>query len=116
MATDISVTEVSPSLRRIAISGRLDIIGTDSIAIKFAAASVSAEKRVVVDLSQVGFLASIGIRALITNAKSLQQRGGKLVLFVGDNEAVLKTLEVTGIDALIPLFRNAADADQAALA
>lgn len=116
MATEISVTDVTPSLRRIAISGRLDILGTDAISIKFAAASVSAEKRVVVDLSAVAFLASIGIRALITNAKSLQQRGGKMVLFAGNNDAVLKTLEVTGVDALIPLFRDAAEAEQAALA
>ena len=69
----------------------------------------------VVDLTAVTFLASIGIRALITNAKALQQRGGKMVLFVGENAAVAKTLETTGIDALIPMFSDALAAEKEAL-
>jgi anti-anti-sigma factor len=70
----------------------------------------------VVDLTAVSFLASIGIREIITNAKAAQQRGGRLVLFVGDNNAVTKTLETTGIDALIPMFADYAAAEKAALA
>ena len=45
-----------------------------------------------------------------------QLRGGRMVLFVGDNVAVSKTLQVTGIDALIPMFSNLSEADQAVLA
>ena len=39
-----------------------------------------------------------------------------MVLFVGGNPAVTKTLEATGIDALIPMFADAAEAEKAALA
>jgi len=39
-----------------------------------------------------------------------------MVLFVGDNAAVAKTLQVTGIDALIPMFVDLSEADKAALA
>jgi anti-anti-sigma regulatory factor len=53
---------------------------------------------------------------LITNAKSLQQRGGKMVVFVGENVMVAKTLETTGIDALIPLFTDLVEADEGAMA
>jgi len=112
----ISFEDIAENLRRISLSGRLDIAGTDAIDMKFTALTATAERRVVVDLSAVTFLASIGIRSLISNAKALQRRGGKMVLFVGDNVAVSKTLEVTGIDALIPMFTDAAAADQAALA
>jgi anti-anti-sigma factor len=112
----IDYEDVTETFRRISISGRLDIPGTDTISAKFAALAASAQRRVVVDLTAVSFLASIGIRALITNAKALQQRGGRMVLFVGDNAAVSKTLEATGIDTLLPMFADAAAADQAALA
>lgn len=108
--------DVSETLRHITITGRLDIPGTDEIATKFAALAASANRRVVVDLSAVSFLASIGIRAIITNAKALQARGGRMVLVVGDNVTVAKTLETTGIDALIPMFSDAASADKAVLA
>ena len=112
----INFEDVNENFRRIAITGRMDILGTDAIAIKFTALSATANRRVVVDLSAVSFLASIGIRALISNAKALQQRGGRMVLLVGDNAAVAKTLESTGIDALLPMFTDAGAADTAALA
>lgn len=112
----IDFDDSKENLRRITITGRLDIPGTDEIATKFAALSASAQRRVVVDLSAVSFLASIGIRAIITNAKAVQQRGGKMVLFVGDNTTVATTLDVTGVDDLIPMFADAGEAEQAALA
>ncbi len=111
----IEFEDVDASLRRIRITGRLDIPGTEAIAIKFASLSASTARRIVVDLTGVSFLASFGIRELITNAKAMQQRGGKMVLLVDANSTVHKTLETTGIDALLPMFANAQEADQAAL-
>jgi anti-sigma B factor antagonist len=112
----IEFIDLNDTLRRITITGRLDIPGTDEIANKFAALAASADKRVVVDLAGVSFLASIGIRAIITNAKALQHRGGRMVLFVGNNVTVAKTLETTGVDTLIPMFADAAEAEKAAVA
>ena len=112
MSIDHQDTE---NLRRIVITERLDITGTDAIAIKFAALAASAQRRVVVDISTVTFLASIGIRALLTNAKAQQARGGRLVLFVGDNASIIKTLETTGVDILVPIFTDALAAEKAAL-
>jgi anti-sigma B factor antagonist len=112
----ITHEDVNESFRRIALTGRLDSRGTDEIAVKFAALSAAEKRRVVVDLTGVDFLASIGIRALLSAAKTAQQKGGRLVLYVGANPAVTKTLEATGIDALIPMFADAAEAEKAALA
>jgi anti-anti-sigma factor len=114
MALDFE--DISGDFRRISISGRLDIPGTGEIETKFAALVASTGRRTVVDLTAVSFLASIGIRAIITNAKALQQRGGRMILFVGNNTAVAKTLETTGIDSLIPMFSDYSAAEKAALA
>ena len=110
----IEYEDVSDSLRRIRLGGRLDIAGTDAISIRFASLATVQGKRVVVDLTHISFLASVGIRELITNAKSLQQRMGKMVILVGDNASVAKTLDTTGIDVLIPVYKDAAEADLAA--
>src|SRR5215813_8610043 len=111
----IAYEDVSDSFRRIVLSGRLDSKGTEEIAVKFAALSTPAKRRVLVDLTGISFLASIGIRAVLSNAKALQNNGGRMVLFVGGNSAVAKTLEATGIDTLVPMFANAAEAEKAAL-
>jgi len=114
MALDFE--DISEDFRRISISGRLDIPGTSEIETKFAALAASSGRRTLVDLTDVSFLASIGIRAIITNAKALQRRGGRMILFVGNNATVAKTLETTGIDSLIPMFSDYSAAEQAALA
>lgn len=112
----ISHQDVGESLRRIVISGRLDIPGTDEVAAKLATLANAPKKGVVVDLTSLQFLASIGIRALIATAKSVRQRGGKMVLVVASGSSVLMSLEATGVNDLIPVFKSAADAERAALA
>jgi anti-anti-sigma factor len=112
----IEFDDVTDSFRKIRLSGRLDIPGTEAISIKFSSLSAAQGKRVVVDLTGITFLASVGIRELITNAKALQLRQGKMVIYVGDNATVAKTLDTTGIDTLIPVFSDAAEADKAVVA
>jgi anti-sigma B factor antagonist len=114
-AMAITFEDTQASLRWIRLAGRLDIPGIDAIATMFAELSASTRRQIVVDLSAVDFLVSFGIRELITNAKIIQKRGGRMVIFVGDNKAVHKTLETTGIDTLIPTFTDAAQANRAAL-
>lgn len=109
----IQSEDIAENLRLISLSGRLDIIGTEEISTKFAAFSCVDNKRVIVDLTQISFLASIGIRELISNGKSLQKRGGRMVLLVGQNETVIKTLEATGIDMLLPMFNQIEAAKEA---
>lgn len=112
----ISYSDAGDNLRHIVISGRLDTPGTDSVAAKLDELIAAPKKGVVVDLSSLRFLASIGIRALITSAKAVRQRGGKMVLVVSHNSSVSMSLEATGINDLIPVFSNVADAERAAAA
>jgi anti-anti-sigma factor len=112
----ISYNDVGENLRRIVISGNLDMPGTDSIAAQLAELTAAPKKGVVIDLSAVNFLASIGIRALFVSAKAVQQRGGKLVLVVKKGSTVVMSLEATGVDQLIPIFGNTSDAERAAVA
>lgn len=112
----ISYSDVGENLRKIVITGRLDIAGTDSVAARLEALAAEPKKAVIVDLSSLRFLASIGIRSLITSAKAVQQRGGRMVLVVGDNASVAMSLEATGIEDLLPTFKSAAEAEKAALA
>jgi anti-sigma B factor antagonist len=115
-AATIDFDDADSNLRIIHLRGRLDIQGTDAIGTRFAILASSEGRRIVVDLSALEFLASIGIRSLVTNAKAQQQRAGRLVLFVGDNAAVAKVLTTTGIDTVIPMFTDEAGARAAALA
>jgi anti-sigma B factor antagonist len=111
----VSFHDVGADLRHISISGRLDMEGTDSLSARLMELVAEPGKGVVIDLSAVRFLASVGIRVLVASAKAVQQRGGKLAVVVAAGSSVAMSLEATGVDALIPVFTNSADAEEAAL-
>lgn len=112
----INHDDVGLDLRRVFIAGRLDTSGMDSISARLVELARGPQRGVVVDLSAVQFLASIGIAALISSAKTVKARGGQLALVVARDSAVMMSLEATGTDQFIPVFRKLADAEQAALA
>jgi anti-anti-sigma factor len=90
--------------------------GTESVASKLIDLAAAPKRAVVVDLSSLKFLASIGISALIACAKEVQRRGGKMALVVNSGSTVMMSLEATGVNELIPVFEDASDAEKAALA
>jgi anti-anti-sigma factor len=97
------------------VSGRLDMEGTDSVSARLMELIAEPKKGVVVDLSAVRFLASVGIRVLVASAKAVQQRGGKLAIVVASGSTVAMSLEATGVDELIPVFTDNRDAEEAVL-
>jgi anti-sigma B factor antagonist len=111
----ISYQDVGTDLRRITISGRLDAEGTESILPRLMELVEEPARGVVVELSAVRFLASVGIRALVVSAKAVQQRGGKMVLVTGQGSSVSMSIDATGIGELIPVFTSIAEAEVAAL-
>lgn len=111
----ISYTD-NGDLRRISISGRLDVDGTNSVASQLVELVQAPKKGVVVDLSSLKFLASIGIRALVTAAKDVKARGGKMVLVVGSGSTVMMSIKATGVDQFVPVYGSASEAERAAAA
>ena len=112
---DITHEDIGDSLRRIVISGRLDTPGTNAIAEQLSELAATDRKGVIVDLSAVEFLSSIGIGELIATAKAVRARGGNLVLIASGTSIVMMSLKTTGIDQVIPVYQFAPDAHVAAL-
>ena len=111
----VSFRDVGNDLRHITIFGRLDMEGTEALSARIMELVEAPKKGVVIDISPLQFLASVGIRVLIASAKAVQQRGGKLVIVATPGSAASMSLEATGIDNLIPVFAETDKAQQAAL-
>jgi anti-sigma B factor antagonist len=111
----INYSEVENGISLIKLSGKLDIIGTGEIETKFTGYCAGEKARVIVDLSEVDFLASIGIRLLVLTAKSIAGRGGKMALLNPIPE-VQQVLEITGIPAIIPLYPQLESAETVLMA
>ncbi len=92
------------NVNRIALNGRLDAPGTQSVVDKFNSA-VAEYPNVVVDLGKVSFIASVGLRMLVAGAKARSKLGGKMVM-VSPNALTQRILWATGLDQLIPAFKS----------
>ncbi len=89
---------------KIVLRGDLDAKGSNEIDLQFQTIA-SSRPKVVVDLSQVGFLASIGIRTLILAAKANSRKGGRLVL-LDPGEPVHKVLQTCGADGVLSIVHG----------
>jgi anti-anti-sigma factor len=93
---------ITGEITRVSLEGRLDIEGTDEVDQQFSYTTTTRAGRFAVDLSAVTFIASIGIRMLLTAARAQAQRGGKIVLVAPDAMG-RKVLETAGVDQLVPV-------------
>jgi anti-anti-sigma factor len=89
------------SSARVVLTGRLDIAGADVIALPLATVS-GAKDAVVIDMGGVTFIASIGLRHLVSAAKALARRGGSLKL-VNANPVVVEVITSSGLAQMLPL-------------
>jgi anti-sigma B factor antagonist len=86
---------------KVRLSGSLDLAGAGAIDVPLSNVAATRDK-VIVDFSQVSFLASIGIRLLVKTARAIGNRGGRFVVFNPTVDAQ-KILRLTGLDIIIPI-------------
>lgn len=90
----------------VTMTGRLDISGAEVVALPLATLSGS-KNALFVDMAGVTFIASIGLRHLVSAAKAIGRRGGRLVL-LNPNMAVTEVITTSGLAGLLPIERGGA--------
>ncbi len=100
---DMTVEHLDNGIKRIALKGRMDIAGTDEIALRLSTEMAIEKAYVIVDLSQLEFIASVGIGVLVKGYKALKLREGGMVL-LNPQKVVELVLEKTQINTLIPIY------------
>ena len=106
----MTTENLANDITRVILSGKMDLAGAQKIDLKFSAVSGNS-KRLIVDLEQVSFLASMGIRTLVIGSKAVQSKGGKMA-FLKPNADVAQVLTAAGIDSIIPIFQDLSAASE----
>jgi anti-anti-sigma factor len=101
----LQYSDLDSSTRLIKLSGTLDIYGVSDVEIDFVRLCTGDNICVIVDLSKVDYISSIGIPLLINSAKSLARQGSKMAL-LNPKKPVENVLELTGIPLMIPIYEN----------
>jgi anti-sigma B factor antagonist len=101
---DMNIENLSDDVTKINLVGRLDISGALQIDLDFNTVAGS-HRKIIVDLEQVPFLASMGIRTLVVGAKAVRSKGGSMVVLKPTPD-VEKVLVSSGIDTFIPILHD----------
>jgi anti-anti-sigma factor len=105
------VREAEDGITRVELKGRFDIAGAQEVDLRFSAIAGSA-KALVVDMGQVSFLASMGVRTLMLSARTMIRKKGIMAVCAAD-ENVEKVLRSTGFDEIVDLYPDFAAASAA---
>ena len=101
----LEYSELENGIRLIKLNGRLDLTGTYGIEVQFVRYCSGENLRIIVDLSGVNYLSSVGIPLLVNTAKSVESRGGKIAL-LNPPDTVFKVLELVGVPQFIPVYND----------
>ena len=104
----IDTESVVPGVTKINLRGRLDATGVQTISPMFERMALT-QHQLIVDLSRVSFIASTGLRTLISASRAIAARDGKMV-FLRPEPSVASVLIASGVDTLIPIFQELTDA------
>ncbi len=105
---DVTITDAD-GFTKAKLSGRLDTANVNEVELSFTSGIVRRAKDTLVDLTEVSFIASLGIRMLLTVARSLGRNRAQFALF-GAAPVVMEILEATAISEIIPVFGTEAEA------
>jgi|SRR5688572_7768054 len=108
---DLTIVNQTETLSHLKLSGRLDTPAVDRVEARFNALTVARGRATVLDLSDLELITSMGIRMLVTAAKSLATRGGRLVL-LNPQGVVDESLIATELYAVIPVARSLEEAER----
>jgi stage II sporulation protein AA (anti-sigma F factor antagonist) len=99
------VTEiVAPGVTKVNLSGRMDIAGAQSIDLHYNVL-VGSERALIIDLSGVEFIASMGLRTLILGARTVASKRGRIVLYK-PIPAVEEVLVSSGTDSVVSIVHD----------
>lgn len=104
-------TNNNNGITHVELGGRMDMQGTQDIDLQFTSVANGDGSAVVADMSGVEFIASIGIRTLLSHAKTISARGGSMAI-CNCQDLVGEVLQTAGIPALIPICATFDEARQ----
>jgi anti-sigma B factor antagonist len=101
---ELRIEALAGGVTRAIPDGHWDIKGAAEIDLRLSAITGTG-RPIILDLAQVNFLSSMGIRSIVMGAKACRLRGGRLVL-LAPAANVEEVLTIAGIDTLVPIYHD----------
>ena len=100
---ELSTEEIN-GITRVVLAGRMDIEGAQAVDLRMNIIAGSA-RHLLIDLSGVTFIGSMGLRSIVVPAQAVKRRGGKIVLFK-PTQMVEEVLRCANIVSILPVCHD----------
>ena len=87
------------------ISGRIDAARAPDLEAKLQELLSKGHKNLILDMAEVEFVSSSGLRVMLTARKSAQRSGGDLSI-ARPSQRVKDTLDIAGLDVIFETFED----------
>jgi anti-sigma B factor antagonist len=101
---EMAIESLAGDVTKVVFNGRFDIAGAESVDLKMNVIAGS-KKLVLIDMQKVSFLGSMGLRTIVSAARTVKGRGGKIAVYGPDAE-VEKVLTMSGVNTLVPIHHD----------
>ncbi len=109
---ELNVIESNDALTHVALSGRLDAVGVQQVGTRFQGLTASRGKPTIIDLTNLEFIASLGLGMLLSCARALHGRGARAVI-VNPQPMVAKAIETAHMSSVMPIYGTVEEAEAA---
>jgi anti-anti-sigma factor len=96
------IIEEFGEVRQARVEGKVNSLTAPEFEIELERALQGEPKHLIVNLAQVDFLSSAGLRSILRIAKRLEKKEMKLA-FAGARDLVAEVIRISGVDSLFPL-------------
>jgi anti-sigma B factor antagonist len=93
------------------VQGELDLYTAPHLREAVLGLDAGPSPHVAIDLSEVGFIDSSGLGAIIACLKHVREQAGELALVTPEASPLTKLLALTGLDAAVPTVASIGDAE-----
>jgi anti-anti-sigma factor len=97
------------NVKIIGLRGKLDANTSPSVEEQLQAVMDQGEKRLVLDLSELTYISSLGLRVFIVVAKEMQKVNGKLAL-ARLNERIYEIFKIAGFTRIFSIYPTCEEA------
>jgi anti-sigma B factor antagonist len=106
---EVRTARLTPGTYVVSVTGEIDMYTSPALDRELDWILGEGGSNAVVDLAEVGFIDSTALTVLLKALRRFERGGGSLILAT-DDRRVLRTLEVTGLDAKFKVEEKLADA------
>ena len=93
------------NMKIISLEGKMDAISAPEFEDKMGEWLAQGETSFIINLGEVNYMSSAGLRSILIVAKRLKEQNGRLI-FVELREEVQKIFRISGFSSMIPTYES----------